>query len=153
MRVALYLRRSTDDHLQPESLNVQEERLREYATKNNLHIVEIFADSASGVTIDRRKDFQRLIDVVRHGAPFEAILVRDVTRWGRFQNVDESAYWEVFMLLHNVKVIYADGHTSAARVLGDDALTDLAVLDASDPSDAAPAMEVGGVVGSSMSAS
>jgi hypothetical protein len=108
MHVALYLRRSTNEYLQPQSLNVQEERLREYAARNNLEVVDVFADSASGVSIKRRKDFQRLLQIVQNGAPFQAVLVRDVTRWGRFQNVDEGAYWEVFMLLHNVKVIYAE---------------------------------------------
>src|SRR5260370_12535326 len=108
MRVALYLRRSTNEYLQPQSLNVQEERLREYAARNNFEVVDVFADSASGASIKHRKDFQRLLQVVQNGAPFQGVLVRDVTRWGRFQNVDESAYWEAFMLLHNVKVIYAE---------------------------------------------
>src|SRR5687768_9848367 len=108
MRAALYLRRSTNERLQAESLAVQEARLREYAASHDVEVVAVFADSASGLSTKGRKDFARLLQVVQAGAPFEAVLVRDVSRWGRFQNVDESAYWEVFLLLHHVRVIYAE---------------------------------------------
>jgi hypothetical protein len=38
---------------------------------------------------------QRLINNVRSGAAdFEAALVYDVSRWGRFQDANESAYYE-----------------------------------------------------------
>ena len=35
-----------------------------------------------------------LQDVVSRQAPFQAILVLDVSRWGRFQDIDESAHYE-----------------------------------------------------------
>jgi hypothetical protein len=40
------------------------------------------------------------------GSQFEAVLVRDVSRWGRFLNIDESAYWEFLLLIHGVRLYY-----------------------------------------------
>ena len=87
MRVALYLRRSTNDDLQPESLNVQEERLREYASKHDLKIVDVFADSASGLSIKGRTEFQRLAEVVRRGANFDDCRTYDI---GYHPEMDEG---------------------------------------------------------------
>lgn len=82
MRVALYLRRSTNEWLQPESLTVQEERLREYAASHAMTVVSVFADSASGTSVKHRDGFHRLLSTVERGAPFRVVLVRDVTRLG-----------------------------------------------------------------------
>jgi DNA invertase Pin-like site-specific DNA recombinase len=35
-----------------------------------------------------------MADVENKSADFSALLVYDVSRWGRFQDVDESAYYE-----------------------------------------------------------
>lgn len=48
-----------------------------------------------------------LIDDVRGGrADFDHILVYDVSRWGRFQDVDESAYYEFTCRQAGIKVCY-----------------------------------------------
>lgn len=107
MRVALYVRRSTNEELQPDSLATQEELLRAFAEREGHCIVAVFADSASGRTAER-SEFQNLINMVSSPHAVEAVLVRDVTRWGRFENVDESAYWEFFLLTHGVRVIYVE---------------------------------------------
>jgi DNA invertase Pin-like site-specific DNA recombinase len=107
-RVALYLRRSTDGKLQPESLVVQEDRLRAYAAAHELEVVEVFADSASGLSVKGRAEFLRLLKVVEQGARFEEVLVRDVSRWGRWAETDMSAYFEMYLLLHGVTVRYAE---------------------------------------------
>jgi DNA invertase Pin-like site-specific DNA recombinase len=108
MRVALYLRRSTNDKLQPESNDTQEDLLRAYCTTNGHIPVRVYADSASGRSVKKRIAFQSLIEEVRVGADFEAVVVRDVSRWGRFENADESAYWEFFCLKHGVRVLYVE---------------------------------------------
>jgi DNA invertase Pin-like site-specific DNA recombinase len=74
----------------------QSDVLREYATKRGFSIVRTFADSGkSGLRIDGRNGLKELIEVVQSGtADFSAILVYDVSRWGRFQDADESAYYE-----------------------------------------------------------
>ena len=46
----------------------------------------------SGLNIRGRNGLTRLIDDVEAGDPgFEVILVYDISRWGRFQDADESA--------------------------------------------------------------
>jgi len=48
-----------------------------------------------------------LIDDVRSGvADFSAILVYDVSRWGRFQDADESAYYEFICKEAGITVHY-----------------------------------------------
>ena len=49
----------------------------------------------------------RLIEDVRSGyADFDHVLVYDVSRWGRFQDVDESAHYEFICKEAGVKVVY-----------------------------------------------
>jgi DNA invertase Pin-like site-specific DNA recombinase/phage FluMu protein Com len=109
MRVALYVRRSTNDQLQADSLKAQEEVLRNFAAERSYDVVRVFADSASGRTVKKRLDFRALISMIERGeSRFEAVLVRDVSRWGRFENADEAAYWEFFCITHGVRVIYVE---------------------------------------------
>lgn len=108
MKVALYMRRSTNDELQAESLATQCVILRAYAAEHGHEIVDMYQESASGRTYSGREQFQKLIDDVKRGAVFEAILVRDVSRWGRFENSDEAAFYEFLCLQHNVRVIYVE---------------------------------------------
>lgn len=109
MRVALYLRRSTNEELQADSLCVQEEILRRFAAAHDHLVTQVFRDSASGRSVKKRDEFKTMINTVISGkAPFEAVLVRDCTRWGRFENVDESAYWEFLLYQHGVNVLYVE---------------------------------------------
>ncbi len=94
LRAALYLRMSTD--MQKYSTENQALVLLAYAERNNLEVVRTYEDSGkSGVAINGRDALQQLIADVESGRnDFEVILVYDVTRWGRFQDPDESAYYE-----------------------------------------------------------
>src|SRR5471032_3173386 len=52
-------------------------------------------DLGAGLRIAGRQALQQLIKDVETGvADFQIILVYDVSRWGRFQDADESAYYE-----------------------------------------------------------
>ena len=52
-------------------------------------------EGKSGLSLDGRDALKRLIDDVQYGrTDFTTILVYDVSRWGRFQDTDESAYYE-----------------------------------------------------------
>jgi DNA invertase Pin-like site-specific DNA recombinase len=86
----LYERRSTNEELQADSLDIQDEQLRANARQNGDEVVRVYRDDRSGRTADR-EGFRRLIHDVTYGPDFDVILVLDVTRWGRFENVDESA--------------------------------------------------------------
>ena len=90
---AQYLRMSTEH--QKYSTENQAEAIREYASRNNIEIVSTYADEGiSGLTFEGRPGIQRLIADVESGrAEFRLILVYDVSRWGRFQDADESTYY------------------------------------------------------------
>lgn len=108
MRVALYIRRSTNERLQADSLKVQEQILRTYAREHEMEVVETFTDSASGTSTKHRTAFLRMVERITHGAPFNAVLVRDVSRFGRFFDVDEAAFFEVLFLGHGVRTVYCE---------------------------------------------
>ena len=91
---AQYVRMSTED--QQYSIVNQEAAIRTYAMSHGYAVVASYADAGkSGVAIKHRKELRRLLsDVVSGRAQFKAILVYDVSRWGRFQDVDEAAHYE-----------------------------------------------------------
>jgi DNA invertase Pin-like site-specific DNA recombinase len=94
IRAAQYVRMSTE-HQQYSTEN-QADVIREYAAKHDMEIVRTFEDAGkSGLQMRGRDALRKLIDTVTTGqADFSAILVYDVSRWGRFQDVDESAHYE-----------------------------------------------------------
>ncbi len=105
-KAAMYVRMSTDH--QKYSTENQGDAIQEYAERHNMEIVETYADAGkSGLTIDGRDALKRLIRDVECGVTrFSAILVLDVTRWGRFQDADESAYYEYICRRAGIEVIY-----------------------------------------------
>ena len=106
IRAAQYVRMSTE-HQQYSTEN-QSDVLQEYASKRGMQIVRTFSDSGkSGLRIDGRDALKSLIEVVQSGgADFKTILVYDVSRWGRFQDADESAYYEYICKRAGITVQY-----------------------------------------------
>lgn len=102
----MYVRMSTEH--QKYSTENQEIQIREYADTNDIEIVKIYHDDGkSGLTIKNRKGMQTLLaDVETGAATYEFILVLDTTRWGRYQNFDESGHYEYLCSRANIKVIY-----------------------------------------------
>jgi len=90
---AEYVRMSTDD--QPNSIAFQTEAIRRYAAKLGFEVVAAYSDPGrSGVEIKNRPGLRQLLqDVVGGHARYRVILVYDVSRWGEFQDVDESAHY------------------------------------------------------------
>jgi len=105
-RAAQYVRMSTE-HQQYSTEN-QGDKILEYAAQRGIQIVRTFADQGkSGLRIDGRQALQELIRTVESGqADFEIILVYDVSRWGRFQDADESAYYEYICRRAGIQVAY-----------------------------------------------
>jgi DNA invertase Pin-like site-specific DNA recombinase len=105
-RAVTYVRMSTE-HQQYSTEN-QADVIRDYAAKRGLEIVGAFADAGkSGLRIDGRDALKQLIDTVQSGkADFSTILVYDVSRWGRFQDADESAYYEYICKRAGITVQY-----------------------------------------------
>ena len=93
-RAAQYVRMSTIH--QRYSIENQAAAIAAYAARYNLNIVRTYRDEGlSGLKIDKREGLKQLItDVCSGRADFSRVLVYDVSRWGRFQDVDESAHYE-----------------------------------------------------------
>ena len=91
---AQYLRMSTEG--QQYSLSNQMDAIRQYAEKQGFEIIKTYSDEAkSGLVLKHRLGLAQLLkDVVGGPQGYKAILVYDVSRWGRFQDADESAYYE-----------------------------------------------------------
>ena len=106
VRAAQYVRMSTD-HQQYSTEN-QADAIRQYADKHGFEIVRTYADEGkSGLNLDGRKALQLLLDDVENGrADFSVVLVYDISRWGRFQNPDEGAYYEACCNIAKIKVHY-----------------------------------------------
>ena len=105
-RAAQYVRMSTD--LQRYSTENQAATIAAYAARHNMTIVRTYADEGrSGLQINGRQGLLELIDDVRAGrADFDRVLVYDVSRWGRFQDADESAYYEDICRRAKIEVHY-----------------------------------------------
>jgi DNA invertase Pin-like site-specific DNA recombinase len=106
IRAAEYVRMSTDH--QRYSTENQADAIRHYAVVRGFTIVRTYADEGkSGLRIDGRDALKRLIDDVTAGTTdFNAILVYDISRWGRFQDADESAYYEYICRRAGIAVHY-----------------------------------------------
>src|ERR1700692_1618042 len=89
--VAQYLRMSTEH--QQYSLENQSTAIQEYAESHGFEVIHIYSDAAkSGVVLRRRMGLRQLLqDVVGGKAPYKAVLVYDVSRWGRFQRTAHTA--------------------------------------------------------------
>ncbi|APO56364.1 recombinase family protein [Bradyrhizobium diazoefficiens] len=105
-RAVQYVRMSTER--QQYSIENQAAAIAAYAHAHNLTIVRTYRDEGeSGLRIKNRAGLSRLIEDVQGGnADFGHILVYDISRWGRFQDMDESAHYEFICRQAGVKVAY-----------------------------------------------
>jgi DNA invertase Pin-like site-specific DNA recombinase len=105
-RAAQYVRMSTDK--QKYSTQNRADAVAAYAARRGLTIVRTYRDDGrSGLNIDGREGFQSLIEDMKTGrADFEFIVVYDVSRWGRFQDADESACCEFICKEAGIQVLY-----------------------------------------------
>lgn len=106
MRAVAYVRMSTDH--QKYSTENQLDAISRYAEDRDLKIIRVYEDAGrSGLRLHGREALQRLMaDVSSGGADFSAILVYDVSRWGRYQDTDESAYHEHVCSRAGIRVHY-----------------------------------------------
>jgi DNA invertase Pin-like site-specific DNA recombinase len=105
-RAAQYVRMSTE-HQQYSPQN-QTDVIRQYAADHNMEIVREYSDHGrSGLNIAGRDGLNQLMsDVEAKRTDFTSLLVYDVSRWGRFQDVDESAYYEYVLKRAGIRVHY-----------------------------------------------
>jgi len=82
-KIAAYCRVSTEKEDQLMSLQAQKEFFAEYAAKNSLELVELYADEGiSGTKLKNRKEFNRMMADAQQGK-FGCIYVKDVSRLAR----------------------------------------------------------------------
>lgn len=103
---AQYVRMSTEH--QQYSIDNQKAAIQEYAKQHGFAVVQTYSDAGkSGVVIRHRAGLAKLIqDVVGGKANYKAVLVYDVSRWGRFQDIDEAAHYEFLCKNSGVPVHY-----------------------------------------------
>lgn len=107
-RAAQYIRMSADH--QKYSPENQRSVIAAYAAERQIDIVRSYEDHGrSGLTLLGRAALKELINDVQRGhAAFDCILVFDVSRWGRFQDTDESAYYEFICKRAGISVHYCE---------------------------------------------
>jgi len=117
---AQYLRMSTEN--QQYSLHNQADAIARYAAQRGFQIVRTYSDAArSGLRLKNRTGLKQLLkDVVGGQLEFRAVLVYDVSRWGRFQDTDEAAHYEYLCKSAGVPI-----HYCAEMFTNDNSMSDL----------------------------
>jgi DNA invertase Pin-like site-specific DNA recombinase len=90
------------------SIANQRSAIAAYAEERRYEIVRSYEDAGkSGLTLKGRDGLQRLLaDTLGPSRDFSAIIVLDVSRWGRFQDPDQAAHYEYLCRQAGVRVIY-----------------------------------------------
>lgn len=106
LRAAEYMRMSTEH--QQYSIANQSEAIQQYANAHSIEIIRTYVDRGkSGLAIKGRHGLRDLLQTAECGiADFTLLLVYDVSRWGRFQDVDESAFYEYTLKRAGISVKY-----------------------------------------------
>lgn len=91
---ARYMRMSTEH--QRYSIDSQADAIAEFAAARGYELVADYVDRGrSGLSIRQRDGLKQLLaDAIGGEAIFRTILVYDVSRWGRFQDIDQAAHYE-----------------------------------------------------------
>ena len=101
-----YVRMSSDH--QRFSVETQEDAIAAYARARGYIVVRRYADlGKSGLSLKGRHGLRNLLaDSLRPERDFEAILVYDISRWGRFRDPDQAAYYEFLCRQAGISVHY-----------------------------------------------
>lgn len=104
--VVEYVRMSTEH--QKYSTENQGATIAEYAKRHGMRIIRTYTDAGkSGLNLKGRSALQQLLrDVQRPKPDFCAVLVYDISRWGRFPDPDEAAVYEHSCKSRGIRVIY-----------------------------------------------
>jgi DNA invertase Pin-like site-specific DNA recombinase len=107
-KAVTYYRHSAQDR-QENSIPLQREQVHAFAREHGIEIVCEFADfGKSGLSTEGRDEFNRMLEeyVIGGKEDFDLILVLDVSRWGRFQDIDLSAYYSGLCRNYGKEVVY-----------------------------------------------
>ena len=104
--MAGYLRSATQ--LEGEPLRNQLEAVLRYARDRHMQLVRIYCDECgSGLRIDGRSGLQQMFRDIESGeSDFDALLLLDPSRWGRFQGPDDAACLEYLCRTGGIEIHY-----------------------------------------------
>ena len=106
-RAVAYYRHSAQDR-QENSIPIQQGQVHEWAEKNGVDIIHEFADAGkSGLNAEGRPAFTEMMDEwVKQKDDFDYVLCLDVSRWGRFPDIDVSGKYSNQCTENGKQVIY-----------------------------------------------
>ncbi len=106
-KAVAYYRHSAQDR-QENSIPIQREQVRKFAHQHGIQIIHEFADHGkSGLSTEGRDEFKKMLEMVKDiNIEFKYILVLDMSRWGRFQDIDLSAHYRTLCKKYGRTVIY-----------------------------------------------
>ncbi|WP_163161629.1 recombinase family protein [Bradyrhizobium uaiense] len=106
IRTAQYLRMSSEN--QRYSTENQRNAIAEYARQHGYQVVATYVDvGKSGLSLKGRDALRQLLsDALAAERAFDATMVLDGSRWGRFQNPDQAAHYEFLCRQAGLRVIY-----------------------------------------------
>lgn len=107
LKAVAYYRHSAQDR-QENSIPIQKEQVGKCAEENGVEIIHEFSDAGrSGLNAEGRPAFDEMMEEwVCKRNDFDYILCLDVSRWGRFQDIDLSAQYSAQCKKHHKQVIY-----------------------------------------------
>ena len=102
-----YYRHSARDR-QENSVAIQQDLVRKWAEENGVDVIHEFVDRGkSGLTAEGRHGFNDMMENwVKRRNDFKFVLCLDVSRWGRFQDIDLSATYSAECKRNGKEVIY-----------------------------------------------
>lgn len=107
-RAVAYYRHSAQDR-QENSVEIQQDQVHQFAQEHDIDIIREFADRGkSGLSTEGRDGFNEMLcDYVEGGKEsFDLVLALDVSRWGRYQDTDLSAYFTGLCAKHGKQVVF-----------------------------------------------
>jgi DNA invertase Pin-like site-specific DNA recombinase len=86
----------------------QSDAISLYAKERGYQIIQTYSDAGkSGLRIKGRDGLMQLLSDIQAGkTDFKTVLVYDISRWGRFQDADESAYYEYICKRAGIAIAY-----------------------------------------------
>ena len=116
---ALYMRLSRDDEKYGDSVSIETQRviLRQFASDNNLHVVDEYVDDGWSGTNFERPDFKRMMDDVEAGK-INCIVTKDLSRFGR-EHVMMDYYLEFMFPEKHIRYIAVAENEDTEKGLSD----------------------------------
>ena len=106
-KAVAYYRHSAQDR-QENSIPIQRQEVTKWAAENGVEIIKEFVDPGrSGLNAEGRPGFNEMMNEwVKQKKDFEYVICLDVSRWGRFQDIDLSAQYSAECKSNGKQVIY-----------------------------------------------